>query len=196
MEIIVHRINTIDDLKTIDKNYGTEIDIRSLGSSLILNHEPYASGELLTDYLDEYKHGTLILNIKESGIENTVLSLVKERPYIKSFFLLDAEFPFIYNASKLGEKKMAIRYSEFESIETVSSFINKVEWVWIDTFNKLPILEPEKNVLNKFKKCLVCPERWDRKFDILNYKNELKNINFNIDAVMTSKSCINHWLSS
>ena len=105
MEIIVHRINTIDDLKTIDKNYGTEIDIRSLGSSLILNHEPYASGELLTDYLDEYKHGTLILNIKESGIENTVLSLVKERPYIKSFFLLDAEFPFIYNASKLGKKK-------------------------------------------------------------------------------------------
>ena len=97
-----------------DRNYGTEIDIRSLGSNLILNHDPYASGELLTDYLDEYKHGTLILNIKESGIEDTVLSLVKERPYIKSFFLLDIEFPFIYNASKLGEKKMAIRYSEFE----------------------------------------------------------------------------------
>lgn len=196
MEIIVHRINTIDELNTIDRNYGTEIDIRSLGSNLILNHDPYANGELLTDYLDEYKHGTLILNIKEAGIEDKVLSLVKERPYIKSFFLLDIEFPFIYNASKIGEKKMAIRYSEFESIETVSNLINKVEWVWIDTFNKLPILEPEKHVLNKFKKCLVCPERWDREIDIQNYKNELKNINFSIDAVMTSKSCINHWLSS
>ena len=194
MEIIVHRINTIDDLNTIDRSYGTEIDIRSLGSSLILNHDPYSSGELLTNYLDEYKHGTLILNIKESGIEDKVLSLVKERPYIKSFFLLDIEFPFIYNASKLGEKKMAIRYSEFESIKTVSNFINKVEWVWIDTFNKLPILEPEKNVLNKFKKCLVCPERWNRKPDIINYKNKLKNINFGIDAVMTSKSCIDYWL--
>jgi hypothetical protein len=196
MEIIVHRINTIDELNTIDRNYGTEIDIRSLGSNLILNHDPYANGELLTDYLDEYKHGTLILNIKEAGLEDKVLSLVKERPYIKSFFLLDIEFPFIYNASKIGEKKMAIRYSEFESIETVSNLINKVEWVWIDTFNKLPILEPEKHVLNKFKKCLVCPERWDREIDIQNYKNELKNINFSIDAVMTSKSCINHWLSS
>ena len=43
----------------------------------------------IEDYLDEYRHGTLILNIKEAGIEDEVLSLVRQRPQIKSYFLLD-----------------------------------------------------------------------------------------------------------
>ena len=38
MEFIIHRINKIKDLKLIPNEFGTEIDIRSNGSSLILNH--------------------------------------------------------------------------------------------------------------------------------------------------------------
>ena len=47
--------------------------------------------------MSEYKKqkGTLILNIKESGIEQNVLKLVK-RYKIKSYFLLDVEFPYIF----------------------------------------------------------------------------------------------------
>ena len=48
----------------------------------------------------------------------------------------------------------------------------------------------------KFKKCLVCPERWNRKSDIVTYKKILKSMNFKIDAVMTSKSNINYWLKN
>ena len=59
MEIIVHRINNIKQLK-IPTNFGTEIDIRSHKSKLILNHEPYKSGNSLDSFLNNYKHGTLI----------------------------------------------------------------------------------------------------------------------------------------
>jgi hypothetical protein len=193
MEIIIHRVNTLNELKDIHPRYGVEIDIRSHASDLVLNHEPFSMGDRLIDYLDEYKHGTLILNIKESGIEDSVIELVKNHSNIKSYFLLDIEFPYLYNASKNGQKNMAIRFSEFESIDSVKKFINKVKWVWIDTFNKLPISNSNSLILKKFNTCLVCPERWNRKDDILKYKQVLKNMNFDIDAVMTSKSCIDNW---
>ena len=88
MEIVAHRINLISELLELPVKYGCEIDIRSQDSKLILNHEPYFSGDSLVDYLDNYKHGLLVLNIKEAGIENDVLQLVRERN-IPSFFLLD-----------------------------------------------------------------------------------------------------------
>ena len=44
MEIIVHRVNKVEDLIKLSPNYGTEIDIRSQGSKLILDHEPFSSG--------------------------------------------------------------------------------------------------------------------------------------------------------
>ena len=86
MEFIIHKINTIKGLNQIPKEYGCEIDIRTDGSRLILNHDPFTSGDFLTDYLDEYDNATLVLNIKESGIEDYVLEEVKKRG-IKSYFL-------------------------------------------------------------------------------------------------------------
>ena len=47
------------------------------------------------DYIENYKHGTLVLNIKESGIEDEVLKIVKSKS-IKSYFLLDVEMPYLY----------------------------------------------------------------------------------------------------
>ena len=52
MEIIVHRINKIEDLANLPPKYGVEIDIRSQGSKLVLNHEPYKSGCNFTDYIE------------------------------------------------------------------------------------------------------------------------------------------------
>ena len=65
MEIVIHRINKIKELKNIPLKYGCEIDIRTNGNKLILNHEPFMGGDSFNDYLDEYKHGLLVLNIKE-----------------------------------------------------------------------------------------------------------------------------------
>ena len=78
------------------------------------------------------------MNIKESGIENEVLKI--SRNYnLKNFFLLDVEMPYICKNNKTSNKNLSLRYSEYESIETIKKFINNVGWVWIDTFNYLPI---------------------------------------------------------
>ena len=192
MEFIIHRVNLIEDLRKTPQEYGCEIDIRTNGSKLILNHDPFDKGDDFIDYIDEYKNGTLVLNIKESGIEDLVLEEVRKRN-IKSYFLLDVEFPYLYNASEKGEKNIAIRFSEKEPIENVSLFQNKVDWVWIDTITKLPIKKKNVEILKKFKTCLVCPSRWGRDLDISNYKKKINYLNYRIDFVMTETLFLKKW---
>ena len=122
MEIIIHKVNTIKELESLDPSFGAEIDIRAWGNELVLNHDPFNGGDSLIDYLDAYRHGTLILNIKESGIEELVLKYLNERDYIKSYFLLDVEFPYLYKAKEKNIKNLAIRFSEKEDILTVNNF--------------------------------------------------------------------------
>ena len=87
MELIAHRINNIKELKKLPKKYGAEIDLRSYGSKIILNHDPQKNGDKFENYLSNYNHGTLILNIKRSGIKNEVLKI--SRNYnLKIFFYL------------------------------------------------------------------------------------------------------------
>ena len=181
-------------MKTIDPRFGVEIDIRTYGKDLILSHEPFKRGDKLQDYLSEYRHGTLILNIKESGIENNVLSLIQKYNNVKNYFLLDVEFPYIFSASEKNFKNIAIRFSEFESINTVTKFKGLVDWVWIDTFTVLPLNQNSINILKHFKTCLVCPERWNRPEEIASYKKKLQKINFQMNAVMTSRYTYNKWL--
>jgi hypothetical protein len=192
MKIILHRINNINVLNKIPARYGVEIDIRAYKDKLILNHEPLLKGDYFDDYLDNFKHNFIIANIKEAGIEDEVI-LKLNRKKIKNFFLLDVEFPYIYKAIKKNFKKIAIRFSEFESIETLKNFKNKLDWVWIDTFNKFPINNKNIELLNHFKKCIVCPERWGRKTDITKYKTLIKKNNYKIDSVMTSKKSVHLW---
>ena len=194
MEIIVHRINKIKDLKKVPYNFGIEIDIRSYKSKLILNHEPYQSGDSLDSFLKYYKHGTLILNIKEAGIEDSVIKKVTKKK-IKSFFLLDVEYPYIFQSIKKKQKNVAIRFSEKESIQNAKYMINKFKWIWIDTLTKLPLNRDNIKILKKFKTCLVCPERWGRSNDIKIYKKKMKRLNFKPDAVMTSLKYVKQWMS-
>jgi len=61
---------------------------------------------------------------------------------------------------RTNEKRTAVRYSDFESIETVMSLTGKVDWVWIDSFDRFTLTsEHNKNLKNMgFKLCLVSPE--------------------------------------
>ena len=192
MEFIIHRINKIKDLKLIPIKYGTEIDIRSKGSKLILNHEPFNNGDQLENYLENYEHKTLVLNLKEAGIEKEVLKLVKQH-LIKSFFLLDVEMPYMYSATIKGQKNIAVRFSEYESFDLTKYFQNKLNWVWIDTATKLPINVNNIKILSKFKSCIVCPERWGRKKDIKKYKKKLFKLKFKPTSMMTSLDCVDEW---
>ena len=193
MEFIIHRVNLIEDLKKIPQEYGCEIDIRTNGSKLILHHDPFTKGDNFIDYLDEYKNGTLILNIKESGVEDEVLEEVKKRN-IKSYFLLDVEFPYLYRASEKGEKDIAFRFSEKESLENVLHFVNKLNWVWVDTIKGIPINKENINVLKKFKVCFVCPSRWGREFEIGYFVELLKKHEiYKNSFLMTSFKNINEF---
>jgi len=194
MEIIIHRVNTIKKLRSISNNFGTEIDIRTSSSKLILSHEPFAKGDSLENYLSEYKKGTLILNIKESGIEQSVLKLIKKYK-IKSYFLLDVEFPYIFKTldEKLN-KNIAVRFSEYEPINLSNKLINRVNWIWLDTYKKFPLNYKNLKFIKKFKSCLVCPERWNRQRDIKKYYLLMKKLKFMPDAIMTSLGCSKIWL--
>lgn len=194
MEIVIHRVNTIEKLKLIPGNFGCEVDIRAYGSELILNHEPFLSGERLSDFLENYNHGILILNVKEAGIESAILDMVAKAG-ISRFFLLDVEFPYLYSASRKGIREIAVRFSEDEPIQLIHNYKEMVDWVWIDTITRFPVTNSEVTLLQSFQTCIVCPERWGRPQDIPFIKQQLIELNFMPTAVMTALECANVWLS-
>jgi len=193
--IIIHRINTIKQLRKIPLEYGVEIDVRGYRKKLVLNHEPMQEGDSLEEYLKQYNHSFIIFNIKEAGIEDQVIRLA-ERYGIKEYFLLDVEFPYIYKAThKDGFKKIAIRYSEAEPIEMALAQKGLLDWVWVDTNTKLPIDKKSYKQFKEagFKLCLVCPERWGRPEDIPKYKRFIKENYIEFHAVMTTMKYANLW---
>ena len=192
MEIIIHRVNLLKKLKKLPTLFGAEIDIRSKGSKLILNHEASNKGDKFEDYLSVYKHGTLILNIKEAGIENEVIKKVKQAK-INSYFLLDVEYPFIFESIKKKQRNIAIRFSEIEPISNAKILHKYFNWIWIDTITKLPVNKNNIKIIKKYYSCLVCPERWGRSKEIKSYWKKLIKLKFIPSAVMTSEKYANRW---
>lgn len=167
MQIIAHRRNTIEDLLATPAHYGVEVDIRSSANQLIIHHDPMAGGVSFEQWIERYQHKTLILNVKEEGLEDRLLSIMAERD-IKDFFFLDQSFPFIVRTVRRGENRCAVRVSEFESVDTALSLAGKARWVWIDCFSRFPLGADELGRLAGagFKTCVVSPELQGR-FDPL-----------------------------
>lgn len=195
MNFAIHRINTSKELKKIPLNYGVEIDIRDKGDRLVLQHDPFKGGEDFEEYLKNYKHNILILNIKSERIEFKVIELLKKYN-VTNYFFLDCSFPMIYNLYNSKEKNVAVRFSEIEGIDTILKLKNKINWVWIDCFTKLPI---DKNIFKKLKKagfniCLVSPDLHGRVGDIEFYKKKLRSLKICPDLICTKLNSINKWL--
>ena len=100
MKKILHRVNTINYLKTVPKEFGVEVDIRSFNNKVIISHEPLLTGTSFEEWISFYEHDFLILNIKEEGLEKYVLDIL-EKHKIKNFFFLDQSFPFLLKTIKL-----------------------------------------------------------------------------------------------
>jgi hypothetical protein len=196
MEYIAHRINTIEELKQVPEEYGVELDLRDYGDKLVLQHDPFKSGEDFEEYLKHYNHGTMILNVKSERIEHKVLELI-EKYGIKKYFFLDSSFPMIYLLSKSGEKNIALRFSEFEGIDTILSMSGKVEWVWVDCFTMLPITVENYKLLKEhgFKFCLVSPELQGQNEKLDEYQNYLEQNEIIFDAICTKCYNIERWYS-
>jgi len=190
MILIAHRRNTIEELKSTPTKYGVEVDIRSLGRELIIQHDPFVEGTLFDDWVASYRHGTLILNVKEEGLEARLIDSMKASG-IENYFFLDQSFPFLVRWANAGEHRCAVRVSEFESIETVLALAGKVNWVWVDCFTHFPLNSTEARRLRNadFRLCLVSPELQGRnaETEIPQLASQLLDQDIKIDAVCSKR---------
>ena len=190
MKLIFHRRNTIQELIETPSKYGIEVDIRSQGEQLIIQHNPFETGESFETWLESYQHGTLILNVKEEGLEARLIALMQTKK-IDDYFFLDQSFPFLIKWANHGEHHSAVRVSEFESIQTALTLANKVEWVWVDCFTRFSLNNHEAQQLKRahFKLCFVSPELQgrDAETEIPLYIQALKEQNIQPDAVCTKR---------
>ena len=101
----------------------------------------------------------------------------------------------IYLLSSMGESNLAIRFSEFEGLDTVLAMAGKVTWVWVDCFTFLPITKDIYQILKAagFKLCLVSPELQKRDHDIESYRDHLHHEGIIFDLICTKSYNIARW---
>lgn len=192
MKTIAHRINTLEDLKKVKKEDGIEIDLRGNPSTgdIYLQHDHFKTGLRFEELLDQYKYdgrtGTIILDVKEERLEYKILELLKKYD-ISDYFFLDCSFPMINYLVTHGEHNVAIRFSEFEGMDTVRNMAGKANWVWVDTFNKNPLtLDITKEIHDLgYKICFVSPELQGQPLFREAYLREAEN--FDVEAVCTDE---------
>jgi hypothetical protein len=156
--LIEHRVNTLEHLLRTPPGRGIEVDIRDYDGDLRLVHDPLQAGERLEDMLAAYRHALAIFNVKCDGLESRVIELA-DKYGVADYFFLDLANPTLVNLAQRGERRLAVRFSEFEPIEFALAFAGKVDWVWVDCFNWLPLNRAVYQRLRRhFKICLVSPE--------------------------------------
>jgi hypothetical protein len=195
MEFIAHRINTVKELRELSTEYGVELDLRDdLNGRIYIQHNPFEPGEDFEEYLKEYHHGTMILNVKSERIELKILELLQKYD-VKSYFFLDSSFPMIKLLSDKGEYNIALRFSELEGLDTIRNMSGKAKWVWVDCFTKLPInLEIYKELKQLgYKLCMVSPELEAQPEKLKEYKVYLEKEGIVMDAVCTKSYNICIW---
>jgi hypothetical protein len=160
MLLIEHRVNTLAHLARVPEERGIEVDVRDYEGELRLAHDPLESGERLEDLLAAYRHALVIFNVKCDGLEGRITALAA-RHGIENYFFLDVANPTLVGLARRGERRAAVRFSEYEPIEFALAFAGQVDWVWVDCFTRLPLEQESYARLRDrsgFKLCLVSPE--------------------------------------
>ena len=192
MQYIIHGVNSKEKLENLSRDVGIEVDIRYRNKKLVIGHDLENTNEIFEEFLNSYDNTLFVANIKDTGIEELVIKKLKENN-INNFFLLDVEFPFIMKNYKKFGSYLSTRFSELEDFNTSLNLKNKVSWIWIDTFTKLPLNKNIVKDIKGFKSCLVSPSRWERTGDIKKTVFELKKINFLPDFIMVEEEEIPMW---
>ncbi len=198
--IIQHRINKLDLLKTVDKAHGIEMDIRYHENNLILEHDPFnhhnQKNQTLEEMIQNYKNeGPLILNVKTEGVEDKCIDLMKKHR-VSNWFFLDLSPPYLIRyalkaknqeIAGLSKKNLAIRFSEYEPIESALKFKGLCQWLWVDCFSDLPLNHEICEQLSRsFDLCIVSPELQGHSLDkIAEFKEKLPGIT--VTAVCTKR---------
>lgn len=184
MILIKHRVNKISQLQSTPINLGVEVDLRSYNNSIYLHHDPFIKGDDFDKWLKHFNHKILVLNVKEYGLEDKIKNLLKKYN-IKNYFFHDQSFSIIVNQIRKKFRKFSIRFSEYESYQNYLPLLDKIDWVWIDNFNKLPSFK--KNIFKYNKVIIVSPELINlrRKSEITKIKKLFIKKEFHFDAVCT-----------
>jgi hypothetical protein len=186
--IIKHRVNTIGELLVLPNSYGVEIDLRTQNGTLILAHDPLEEGDKFEEWLQHYNHKFLVLNVKEDGIENLVLSQL-EKNHVAEYFFLDQPFPTL-RKSALSNISSALRLSEYENpINVLNMSIN---WLWLDSFDgDWKYLERHAEWIQRggYKNCVVSPELQGRAIsdEPIEIARIMGNLGIAITAVCTKQ---------
>jgi hypothetical protein len=194
MEFIAHRVNTVRALRRVPSGYGVEVDLRDRGRRLILQHEPFADGEDFSAFLRGYRHGTMILNVKSERIEPRVLEALRGSR-VRRYFFLDSSFPMIVRLIREGVRDIALRFSEFEGLDTILNLRGKARWVWVDCFTRWPMTRSAYQRLKRagFKLCAVSPDLVGRPGDIEPMRRRISRDGVLLDAVCCKLENIPRW---
>ena len=188
MIIVKHRVNNSKDLIKLNKRYGVEIDLRSQKKDIYLHHEPFKKGELFSKWIKNYNHKLIVLNVKEEGLEEPILKILKKNK-INNFFFHDQTFSSLLK--NMSKTKVSLRYSEFEELKKPDILFKKIKWIWVDNFNKLELDKKLYKLLKrqKVKICLVSTElvKKSRLNEIKKIFSFLRKNKIIIDAVCTKK---------
>lgn len=192
---IAHRINTWQEQINIPLEVGIEFDVRDSGGKIIVTHDPFTDGQEFEEFISHLHKRFLIINVKSEGIEINILEILKKYSF-EDFFFLDCSFPAIIKLSHLNEKRIALRFSEFESIENIILMANKIQWVWVDCFTQFPLTKYISDYIHSLglKICIVSPELQGRAIDIIQYSKYIKDNSITIDAVCSKLYNLNKWV--
>jgi hypothetical protein len=185
---IAHRVNQLDETvaaEVFGAADGIEFDIRDTGCDIVVQHDPFLGGQLFTDFLKFCPSNKFyIVNVKSEGIERRAIADL-EAHGIMQFFLLDCSIPMMVRLGKEGERRLAVRFSEYESLATVGVMASFVSWVWVDVFTQLPLTSFVETFLRNrgLKLCLVSPELQGQQEKVVEYKTLLAERGVTIDAV-------------
>jgi hypothetical protein len=185
--VVAHRRNQLAQLLGTPRELGIEMDVRIRGDRLVVAHDPFEDGVDLHHWLDQYEHRLLIVNVKEEGLERHVLHQLRARG-VEAFFFLDQSFPFLMRTLRGGERRCAVRVSEYESVETALALAGRVDWVWVDGFHGFPLSAGSARQLRDagFRMCLVSPELHGREpAEIPVYRAMAEATGVQFDAVCT-----------
>ena len=186
--IIAHRINILNSQiakEVFPKCDGIEFDIRDSAGHLIVQHDAFKTGQSFSDFLlycpiDKF----YIVNVKAEGVEELAIQML-EAAGIFHFVLLDCGIPAIMKLRKAGENRVALRFSEVESIESIDLLRNAATWVWVDCFQAYPLTADIAHQFHTWglKICLVSPDLQGRPDDIGDYMRVLQDEKIPYDAV-------------
>lgn len=189
--ICQHRVNDPERLRSIPEEHGVEIDLRSDGSRVVLEHDPFVGGPTFDEWLDAYRHAFIVLNIKEEGLESAVLAALADRG-IERFAFLDQSFPFLVRLLRTGDTRMMVRVSEFESPRTALTLAPRPDWIWVDSFGGA---WPEPATLGElalagFRLMVVSPELQGRppEEEVPGIRARFRQAGVGLDGVCTKRA--------